>query len=346
MSSVQSAANLIVSEITRMDQLPALVSEWSNLWAACPTASVFQSPDWLLPWWSRNAPGALWITTVRTDGGELVAVCPMFIHPEPAGRKLMLLGTGISDHLDALVAPRFERTAGTAILRHIVDHADWWDSCDLQELGEDAVMLNAHADCAGNRRQQDVCPALHLPHNHESLAAIVPARHRQNVQYYRRRVERQASVTYELATERTFETLFNALIDLHGSRWSTRGQSGVLADELLQQFHREAAWLPLRRGVLRLHALRLDGRIVACFYGFHHRGITSYYLGGFDPQFSRLNVGTLIVARAIDQAIEEQATTFDFLRGREPYKYAWGAVDRVNYQRVLFPVARAAEASG
>jgi CelD/BcsL family acetyltransferase involved in cellulose biosynthesis len=31
---------------------------------------------------------------------------------------------------------------------------------------------------------------------------------------------------------------------------------------------------------------------------------------------------------------------FDFLRGREPYKYAWGAVDRPCHARRLTPAGR------
>jgi CelD/BcsL family acetyltransferase involved in cellulose biosynthesis len=45
----------------------------------------------------------------------------------------------------------------------------------------------------------------------------------------------------------------------------------------------------------------------------------------------------LIVAHAIEQAIREGAGEMDFLRGREPYKYRWGAVDRSSYGRTLRP---------
>jgi CelD/BcsL family acetyltransferase involved in cellulose biosynthesis len=34
-----------------------------------------------------------------------------------------------------------------------------------------------------------------------------------------------------------------------------------------------------------------------------------------------------MVARYFQRAIESGRTRFDFLRGNEPYKYEWGAVD-------------------
>ena len=36
---------------------------------------------------------------------------------------------------------------------------------------------------------------------------------------------------------------------------------------------------------------------------------------------------------SVDEAKREGQTTFDFLRGAEEYKYAWGATDRMNRRR-------------
>ena len=54
------------------------------------------------------------------------------------------------------------------------------------------------------------------------------------------------------------------------------------------------------------------------------------YLGGFDPDFARESPGTILMADAIERAAARGCTTFNFLRGREAYKYEWGAVDRAN----------------
>jgi hypothetical protein len=43
-----------------------------------------------------------------------------------------------------------------------------------------------------------------------------------------------------------------------------------------------------------------------------------------------------VVAHAIEYAIEhDRAIGFDFLRGKEAYKYRWGAVDRPIFNRQL-----------
>jgi CelD/BcsL family acetyltransferase involved in cellulose biosynthesis len=84
-----------------------------------------------------------------------------------------------------------------------------------------------------------------------------------------------------------------------------------------------------------MHAMRSNDRIVAVFYGFAHHDTVSYYLSGYDPELDKHSPGTLIVAHAIEKAVRDGAKTFDFLRGAEDYKYAWGAKDRVNCRRQL-----------
>ena len=52
-----------------------------------------------------------------------------------------------------------------------------------------------------------------------------------------------------------------------------------------------------------------------------------YYNAGVDPDARDLSPGVVMVAWYVKQAIERGARRLDFMRGNEPYKYAWGAVD-------------------
>jgi CelD/BcsL family acetyltransferase involved in cellulose biosynthesis len=122
----------------------------------------------------------------------------------------------------------------------------------------------------------------------------------------------------------------SSLFALHAARWERRGLPGVLADDEVQSFHRDVARRMLGAGALRMYTMRIADRDVAVFYGFAHGETVYYYLGGYDPDLERLSIGTLIVAHAVDEAVRDGAKQFDFLRGAEEYKYAWGAKDRVN----------------
>jgi CelD/BcsL family acetyltransferase involved in cellulose biosynthesis len=69
------------------------------------------------------------------------------------------------------------------------------------------------------------------------------------------------------------------------------------------------------------------------------KGRAYSYLSGFDPEFGGISPGTLAVGHAIRHAMGEGAREFDFLRGRERFKYFWGARDRPCYGRMLNRVA-------
>ena len=132
------------------------------------------------------------------------------------------------------------------------------------------------------------------------------------------------------------EEMFEALARLHGARWSARGAPGVLAATRDRKFHRDICQAMLQAGMLRLRTLRCGTRVVAAYYGFHAKGRSFYYLGGFDGEFAAYSPGLQLLAEAIDEAAAEKARSFDFLRGTEDYKYRWGAIDRPTLRRRIW----------
>src|SRR5690606_30142434 len=122
--------------------------------------------------------------------------------------------------------------------------------------------------------------------------------------------------------------LLSGLFALHRARWVSKGEHGVLSDAALEGFHRDVVAAMARRRLVRLLGVALDGELRGVFYGFCDHGRFLFYLSGFDPDIARLSPGRLLIARALDRARDEGAFELDFLRGREPYKYEWGAVER------------------
>ena len=109
----------------------------------------------------------------------------------------------------------------------------------------------------------------------------------------------------------------------------------MLADPVIRTLPPRGRAALLTGGLLRLHALRLDGRIIAVMYGLAARRRAYFYLCGFDPELACSSPGTLILGHSIRQAVREGAHEVDFLRGRERFKYFWGASERPCYGRML-----------
>jgi CelD/BcsL family acetyltransferase involved in cellulose biosynthesis len=310
--------------ITTPEELLAISPEWDELWRRTPSATPFQSPHWVLPWLDAYRAGGELAVVASRSGGVLTTLAPLYIlRDDESDESLgMFLGTGISDYLDII--------GDDDVLTPLASlNCQLWD---LQQLRPTSPLLATTLPdgFAENVEDHEPCPLLSLE------GEIGSTRLRKNIRYYRRAMSRNATVTVESATEANLDELLDALFVLHAARWQRRGLPGVLGDETTQNFHRDVARRLLRAGSLRMYATRRDERIVAIFYGFAHGGTVYYYLSGYDPEFEKLSIGTLIVAHAIDEAVRDGATTFDFLRGAEEYKYAWGATDRMNRRRQLF----------
>jgi CelD/BcsL family acetyltransferase involved in cellulose biosynthesis len=346
--SVGVMPGIDIEEVATSRGLEALRSEWSDLWARCPSATPFQSPEWLIPWWHHFGHGEPWALALR-QGGRLVGLVPLFPwnSPEPPRRRLALIGAGITDYLDGLFAPGFEARGAALVFDRMAARPDRWECCDLDALRESSPLRTTAAPAGWSEETavQDVCPILDLPDREEDLSRAVPPRWLRRLEYDRRRAGREGPVRFEAAGPGRFEELFEAWLRLHRARWSARGESGMLADLTVRRFHEEAAPALLRAGMLRLYGLRIGDRIAAVYYGLLAKGRAYNYLPGFDPELGRARPGALIVGHAIREAVREGAREFDFLRGGEPYKYEWGAKDRPISKRSLRvrPVAPAAE---
>jgi CelD/BcsL family acetyltransferase involved in cellulose biosynthesis len=311
--------------ITTSEELTATARPWLELWREVADATPFQSPMWLLPWWRHFGSNDLSVIAIR-DGDRLRALAPLYVIREDDESLGLFLGTGISDYLDVLVA---DGIAGAPLPLQEIDCQMW----DLQQLRPASQVLHMQLPdgWGDNVEQQEPCVLLSIENAGDELQKFLSTHARKKLRY----CKRSLACTFEDANAENLDTFLDALFELHAARWQRRGMPGMLADDVIQRFHREAARAMLEARALRMHAMRSADRIVAVFYGFAHHDTVSYYLSGYDPHLEKYSPGVLIVAHAIENAVREGATTFDFLRGAEEYKYAWGAKDRVNYRRQL-----------
>lgn len=319
-----------VDVLSTMRALECLEPEWMQLWHSSKS-SVFQSPCWLLPWWaSFHDDRELCAVTVRR-AGKLVAFLPLYRQPRGDLYDLVFVGTGNTDHLDIIAAPGDE-DAVRAALRALTELHALWDTLDLHEVPEGSPLLSAASD--GTQVPeisiQSSCPRVPIPVSEH--IAVGSAKLRQGLAYATRRVSEQGPLRRVDANSNNCSELFDELVRLHTERWRSRGEPGVLCDEKTQAFHRRAIVELSKHHLLRLFVLLIGEKRAGVYYGFSHASTSSYYLSGFDPQFASLSMGSLLIAEAVRMARSEGSRTFDFLRGREPYKYRWGATDNPSFR--------------
>jgi CelD/BcsL family acetyltransferase involved in cellulose biosynthesis/GNAT superfamily N-acetyltransferase len=105
-----------------IDSLPALedaltqplLSQWEGLLASDPTATLFQSPVWCMPWYrsySQFDPRVI----VIYQGSRLTGVVPLAI--EKPGGRLTFAGDNFADYADVVTLPEYREEALRGYLR-------------------------------------------------------------------------------------------------------------------------------------------------------------------------------------------------------------------------------------
>ena len=269
--------------------------------------------------------------------------------PVPPSAKAIFFGASYhADYATVLAAPGDLPHVAEALTAYLEgpDCGDW-DVVDLRRLRCGDPTAEAFADGLGaheiangwtlNVEREDVCPVVTFEPGAsvDDYLATLGKKERHEI---RRKVRRAEGVGELRLTdsEHPLDDL-EAFIDLHQKRWGADGlfpptpggdQSRVLFRRLFELFDQE----PDRP--LRLTFLTVGDRRIAAGIHFETEDGFLYYNAGVDPDARELSPGVVMVYAYVRRALETGKRRMDFLRGDEPYKYEWGAVDEP-IQRVL-----------
>jgi CelD/BcsL family acetyltransferase involved in cellulose biosynthesis len=306
-----------------------LSSGWRELFQRC-RANPFQSPEWLLPWIEVFSPEKMLLVEIRS-GEHLVGLAPLLIYRRDSNRVLAFMGGGVSDYLDVLVDPEFESEVVFEIGKAVLNATEDWNLIDLTDLPHHSSLLTEQA-FKSEAREHDSCSTLQLPQTNEELLHLFSKRQRSNLRNAHSRLQRAGGGEVQIATRENIAEFLEDLFALHGSRWSERGETGVLSDPKVRSFHKSCAPRLLEAKLLHLSRLRLKQRTVAVIYSLLDKETVFCYLQGFDPEFGFLSPGTHLMFSVMSDTLERGMREFDFLRGCETYKQHWQAENKPTYR--------------
>ena len=309
---------------TELDVIAGIKDEWTDLFERCPGATTFQRPEWVLGWMETFRPSRPWLVAVWQES-RLVGLAPLLIYAKNSQRVLAFMAGGVSDYLDFLVDPSFTDQAIATIFEEIEGHPDLWDQVELTDIPQSSSLLAASSSRNYDVQPHDSCLVLGLPRALDDLNTVVPPHKLRNFRNARRRISKSGDFRVELASFTNCDEAFSNLFRLHTERWNDTGQTGVLSEHGVQDFHLHVSCELLSKGILRLYMVYLQELCIATLYSFFESDIVYCYLQGFDPEYSKLSPGTFILGTVIEDAIRHRAGKIDFLRGCEPYKESWGA---------------------
>lgn len=304
-------------------------------------AGVFNSWEWLYPWYSRiEADRTLYIHTAHDDEGRLVGLMPLCIERRRvmgrALRRLSFFGdTEIgSDYLD-VVARRGHESVTRAFIGRLRETSSEWDVLDLLDMDSESPTVRVLQEVFGDGAyvveisEGSVCPCETFVPGESSEEFLRRTRRYDNYVRRRKWLQKQPGYRIEVATEPDeVAGPLSEFMRLHALRWAEDGGSQGITGPDVEAFHRDATQYLAERGQLRLYTMKVGDKAVASVYGIVHDGTFIYYQSGRDPEWQSKSVGLVLVGETFKDSIEAGLSRYDFLRGLEPYKADWVTQER------------------
>jgi CelD/BcsL family acetyltransferase involved in cellulose biosynthesis len=330
--------------------LRPIEGEWRSLAEA--RGAPFITPDWYRAWLrSFGDESTPFVVSLRDDGGSLVGLMPLVLSQRRHFPTLSFGGADYGDYYQPVARSEAdEETVARTFAQVLGNRKDEWAMIVADYVDEDAPWTQALT------RSNAVSLKPIRYHEHPSVYLSIPLRDQTWDEYLagrsrnlrgqlgrkRRALERLGTVRFRRAGD-DLEGAMNTLFDLHARRWAGKG-STIFSSRSAREFHMEFARDAREHDWLRLWFLDVDEKPIAAWYGWSIGGRYLYYQAGFDPAWSRVSPGLLLLAHTIEAAFDEGASEYDMLLGNEPFKERFATAATERRTLVLVRPAHAARA--
>ena len=321
-----------------------LQSQWNALLQKISSASIYLTWEWAFACWKVFGVNCELFLVAAYDADLLIGLAPFWISRRHGERLFSykaleyipgcqpLLG---ADHLDIIVAQENGPAILGPMLRAVTAGA--WDVLRWESMPASSPSVGVlratleQARISGGRGLTSICPYISLPGSWEDyLREQCSPKFRRTIRHAVRRLGTEHSAALIRAdSPEEYSLGLKQLEKLHEERWGT---ASLFHQEGFRNFHEDVARAFSLKGWLRVYILRVDGRDVAVNYGYRY-GSTFYgYQTGWTKNMESLSVGTVLLAKVIQQELEQGATEIDLARGAEAYKFHWTSSAREEAQ--------------
>jgi CelD/BcsL family acetyltransferase involved in cellulose biosynthesis len=317
---------------------PLALDHACSVWKELETdveCSYFQTWVWAKAWHETLETDArITVIIARSVGGNVLGLLPVAKLKRRVHRRIpwsipyygmVGSGGGAGDHLGPLVSD------GTVLEPLGASLKDLSGTLPIMLENLDGRFVEKMVSLLDSEVIDRVrCPRLTLP-SQGDLMADWPKKLRQNVERRGRLLSEAGIQSRWIPPSDELTSMLGHLQDLHTRRWQAKGGEGLFSAERLNllaslsklaQGSSQGPWL-----LVKEH----EGTVVAALLGFRHKDTFSVYKTGWNPEYKRYGLGIALAAAAMRWMQSEGLTVFDYLRGSEPHKYEFGAVDAIDY---------------
>ncbi|QKV20220.1 GNAT family N-acetyltransferase [Oricola thermophila] len=138
------------------------------------------------------------------------------------------------------------------------------------------------------------------------LNANISKRSLRNFRRLRRHLEEMGRFEYEIArSPRDVRIAMEEFLLLENAGWKGRQRTSLAADRYRAAFAREAVNNLAERDLVRIHAFKLDGRVIASLIVFVQAGHAWTWKTTYDESLAQYSPGTLLIMQSTEVHLED-----------------------------------------
>ena len=313
----------VINPTINEESFASLASLWSEARYNLNWGSIFMLPAWLHVWWdSFGSAAELYLRAVRQKE-QAIGIAPLYIKDD----TVSFVGSAdVCDYLDFIVADGMAKDFFSVLLDDLASKNI--RQLNLEALRPDSVALTKLVPLAEKRgyevasRQMDVSIEMDLPSSWDEYLAELSKKQRHEVRRKLRRLWEVGGVEYRfIEAGQEAGDLTDTFLKLFSL--SHEDKAGFMTDRM-KIFFKLLAEAMAEIGLLRFGVLEMDKQIMAMIMGFDYDDTMYLYNNVYASQYNTLSVGLLSKVLCLKESIHMGKKKWDFLRGREPYKYHLG----------------------
>lgn len=284
---------------------------------------LFLLPPWLEAWHSAFADNTSSEIVIFRNKEQIIGAAPVLI----SSSKATIMGSpDVCDYTDIIAAQGYEEKILFSLLDLLASKKI--DELLFSGIREDnplyPLLLNIseYTDYTCTTQKGELSFEKKLPPTWQGYLDLLNGKQRHEIRRKMRRVEEAGDVNLRIVdTPKDVGEACDVFLQLF---ISSRKDKARFMNEKMSLFFKKLLKNMSTTCSLRLFFLEIDRIPAAAALCFEYNHTMYLYNSGYNQKFSSLSVGMACKILSIQIAIERGCTTYDFLKGEEPYKHRLG----------------------
>lgn len=317
-----------IEQIKTISMFEEIRDTWNELLYSSDQNSIFLTHQWFYSWWRWLSEGKpLEIFLYRSDSGSPLGIAPLMREDDVLA---FMASREVTDYCDFIIRRGKEREFFESLLDFFRVQYPGVQKILLMNIKQTSKTLYflphlaAKYDFTCTVTESEVAPMLSLPASYEDFLALLSRKNRHDLRRKLRRMEELDGVnTVKVVDAVGLQSSINSFIQLH--RRSNASKEEFWRAQSMADFFREIALQFSPQGWVELLLLLHNENIMAALVNFIYDGQILFYNVAYNRDYAWYSPGVFLFHQRLKEAIQEGKKEADFLRGREKYKYYFGA---------------------